>query len=97
MIAAGDSGPRPDDHRAEVEMVLEFIQRVWNDRDLEKVEIFMIRDLVLHTIDHRTVIRPEGYRRALLQAAAALPRAASSRSATSRPTTPSATPDCGSR
>ena len=67
MIAVGDSGPRPDDYRPEVEMVLEFIQRVWNDRDLEKVEDFMIRDLILQTIGYRTVIRPEGYRRALLK------------------------------
>lgn len=67
VIAAGDSGPRPDDHRPEVEMVLEFIDRVWNNRDLEKVGDFMARDLVLHTIGHRTLIRPEGYRRALLK------------------------------
>jgi predicted ester cyclase len=67
VIRAGDSGPRPDEHRAEAKMVLEFIQRVWNDRDLDKVENFMIRDLLLETIGHRTVIRPEGYRRALLR------------------------------
>ena len=67
VIRAGDSGPRPDDYRAEVDLVLEFIQRVWNDRDLDQVETFMIRDLVLETIDYRTVIRPEGYRRALLR------------------------------
>jgi predicted ester cyclase len=67
VITAGDSGPRPDEYRAEVELVLDFIQRVWNDRDLDQVETFMIRDLVLETIDHRTVIRPEGYRRALLR------------------------------
>jgi predicted ester cyclase len=67
VIAAGDSGPRPDDHRAEVEMVLEFLQRVWNDRELEKVDEFTIRDLVLHTVDYKTVLRPEGYRRALLK------------------------------
>ena len=48
-------------------MVLEFIERVWNDRDLDKVENFMVRDLLLETIGHRTVIRPEGYRRALLR------------------------------
>ena len=42
-------------------------QQVWNDRDLEKVEKFTVRDLVLHTIDYKTVIRPEGYRRALLK------------------------------
>jgi hypothetical protein len=40
---------------------------VWNLRGLEKVEHFMIRDLVLHTIGYRTIIRPEGYRRALLR------------------------------
>jgi predicted ester cyclase len=67
VIAAGDSGPRPDDHRSEVEMVLEFIEEVWNLRGLEKVEDFMVRDLVLHTVGYRTIIRPEGYRRALLR------------------------------
>jgi predicted ester cyclase len=66
VIAAGDSGPRPDDFRPEVEMVLEFIERVWNDRDLEKVPDFMVRDLTLHTVGYRTFIRPEGYRRSLL-------------------------------
>ena len=66
VIAAGDSGPRPDDFRPEVEMVLEFIQRVWNDRDLERVSDFMVRDLVLNTVGFRTFIRPEGYRRSLL-------------------------------
>lgn len=67
VITAGDSGLRPDDHRPEVEMVLEFIERVWNGRDLEKVDDFWIRDLVLHTVGNRTIIRPEGYRRALLR------------------------------
>ncbi|HEU5486028.1 MAG TPA: ester cyclase [Microlunatus sp.] len=67
VIAAGDSGPRPDDFRPEVELVLEFIDRVWNGRDLEKVDDFWIRDLVLHTIGNRTITRPEGYRRALLR------------------------------
>jgi predicted ester cyclase len=67
VLAWGDSGRRPDDFRAEAEMLLEFIDRVWNGRELEKVENFWIRDLVLHTIGHRTVIRPEGYRRALLR------------------------------
>ena len=73
VLAVGDSGPRPDDFRPEVELVLEFIQQVWNDRDLEKVEDFMVRDLVLHTVGYRTFIRPEGYRRALLQPAALFP------------------------
>lgn len=67
VISAGDSGPRPDEHHSEVEMVLEFIEKVWNDRDLEKVEDFWVRDLVLETVGNRTVVRPEGYRRALLK------------------------------
>lgn len=67
VIAVGDSGARPDDFRPEVELVLDFIQRVWNDRDLEKVDDFWIRDLMLHTVGHRTIIRPEGYRRAFLR------------------------------
>ncbi|MEV7756656.1 ester cyclase [Microbacterium sp. NPDC089180] len=65
--AVGDSGPRPDDYRPEVERVVEMIQTVWNDRDLQKVEKFFHRDLVLLTVGNRLVIRPEGYRRALLR------------------------------
>ena len=72
-IAKGDSGARPDDHRAEVETVLEMIQTVWNDRDLQKVETFFQRDLVLLTVGNRVVIRPEGYRRALLRFLEAFP------------------------
>ncbi len=66
VLAVGDSGPRPDDFRAEVEMVLEFIDRVWNGRELNLVEQYWIRDLVLETVGYRTLLRPEGYRRALL-------------------------------
>jgi predicted ester cyclase len=66
-IVAGDSGPRPDDYRPEVETVLEMIQTVWNERDLQKVEKYFQRDLVLQTVGNRVVIRPEGYRRALLR------------------------------
>lgn len=65
-IAKGDSGVRPDDYRPEVETVVEMIQTVWNDRDLQKVEKYFHRDLVLHTVGNKVVIRPEGYRRALL-------------------------------
>ncbi|AZS36422.1 hypothetical protein CVS47_01023 [Microbacterium lemovicicum] len=66
-IARGDSGARPDDHRSEVETVIDMIQTVWNDRDLQKVEKFFLRDLVMQTVGDRLVIRPEGYRRALLR------------------------------
>lgn len=66
-IAIGDSGARPDDYRSEVELVIDMINTVWNDRDLQKVERYFQRDLVLLTVGDRTIIRPEGYRRALLR------------------------------
>ncbi|GAA3571486.1 hypothetical protein GCM10022197_29980 [Microlunatus spumicola] len=67
VLAVGDSGPRPDEYRSEAQMVLEFIERVWNGRDLNAVEQYWVRDLTLHTIGYRTITRPEGYRRALLK------------------------------
>lgn len=66
-VAKGDSGERPDEYRSEVETVIDLIKTVWNDRDLQKVEKFFERDLVLLTVGNRLVIRPEGYRRALLR------------------------------
>ncbi|GAA1655575.1 ester cyclase [Microbacterium flavum] len=66
-IVEGDSGPRPDEHRAEVEKVIDMITTVWNERDLQKVETYFERDLVLHTVGNQVIIRPEGYRRALLR------------------------------
>ena len=53
--------------------MLEMIRTVWNDRDLQKVETFFQRDLVLLTVGNRVVIRPEGYRRALLRFLEAFP------------------------
>lgn len=73
VLAAGDSGPRPDDFRPECEMVLELVETVWNGRNLSKVGDFMVRDLVLQTIGDRTVIRPDGYQRAMLDLLAPFP------------------------
>lgn len=67
VLAAGDSGVRADDHRPEASRVLEMIAQVWNGRDLKAVDDYFVRDLTLHTVGHRTIIRPENYRRALLQ------------------------------
>ncbi len=67
VLAVGDSGPRPDDFRPEAQLVLDFIDQVWNNRLLNRVEQYWVRDLMLHTVGYRTVIRPEGYRRALLE------------------------------
>jgi predicted ester cyclase len=54
-------------------VVLDFIDLVWNQRNLAQVHNFMIRDLVLHTIGDRTVIRPDGYQRSLLNFLAPFP------------------------
>jgi len=75
VLAEGDSGPRPDDHRAECELVLDFVDQVWNGRNLAKVHQFWVRDLMLHTIGDRTVLRPDGYQRSLLAMLAPFPDA----------------------
>ncbi|MBB4683427.1 nuclear transport factor 2 family protein [Amycolatopsis jiangsuensis] len=75
VLAVGDSGPRADDFRPECEMVLEFIEEVWNARRLHKVTDYMPRDLFLHTVGDRTVIRPDGYQRDLLAQVAPFPDA----------------------
>lgn len=72
-IAEGDSGVRPDVYRSEVENVIAMIQEVWNARDLQKVDKYFHRDLVLNTVGNRVVLRPEGYRRALLRFLEAFP------------------------
>lgn len=73
VLAEGDSGPRPDDFRAECELVLQFIEEVWNLRRLNKVGDFMIRDLFLHSIGDQTYLRPDGYQRELLRMLAPFP------------------------
>ena len=78
-------------------MVLDFIQQVWNDRDLEKVTEFMPRDLFLHDIGYRTWIRPEGYRRALLKLLRPVPERSVRDPRHPDQLRRSTTPDCGSR
>lgn len=75
VLAVGDSGPRPDEFRPECEMVLEFVEEVWNRRRYQKVNDFMVRDLFLHTVGDRTVLRPDGYQRDLLALVAPFPNA----------------------
>lgn len=76
VLAVGDSGPRPDDHRAECELVLEMIGEVWNERRLNRVHDYFIRDLFLHTVGDVTHVRPDGYQRDLLSLVASFPDAA---------------------
>jgi SnoaL-like polyketide cyclase len=75
VLTAGESGPRPDDHRDACELVLEFIEQVWNRRRLNRVAEFMQRDLFLHTVGDTTVVRPDGYQRDLLALLAPFPTA----------------------
>lgn len=75
VLAEGDSGPRPDDFRPECEMVLEFMDEVWNKRRLNRVSDFMVRDLFLHTIGDRSYVRPDAYQRELLTVLAPFPDA----------------------
>ncbi|MFC7485115.1 ester cyclase [Knoellia sp. CPCC 206453] len=75
VLAVGDSGPRPDDFRKECEFVLDFIDEVWNERRLNKVQDYMVRDLFLHTVGDQTVVRPDGYQRDLLSLVAPFPDA----------------------
>ena len=56
--ATAGRGPTTTGPRCE--MVLEFIQEVWNDRDLQKVDDFMVRDLVLHTVGNTHGDPPRG-------------------------------------
>lgn len=73
VLAEGDSGPRPDDHRAECELVLQFIDEVWNQHRFNRVSDFMIRDLFLHSVGDQSHVRPDGYQRELLRMLAPFP------------------------
>ncbi|MEU8708460.1 ester cyclase [Streptomyces sp. NPDC048565] len=73
--ATGVSGARPDEFRPKCKIALEFINEVWTQRRLRRVNDFMDRDLFLHTIGDRTVIRPERYQSDLLAMVGAFPDA----------------------
>lgn len=65
----------PGEFRPEYEMVLRFIDEVRTQRRLNKVHDYMDRDLPLHTIGDRTVIRPERYQADLLDMVGPFPDA----------------------
>lgn len=73
VLACGDSGPRPDDHRGECELVLEMIATVWNGRHLNRLSEYTHRDLFLDTVGDTTITRAEGYQRELLRLLSAFP------------------------
>lgn len=75
VLTEGDSGPRPDDHRAECEMVLELIDQVWNKRNFASLGDFIVRDVFLHSSGAATYIRPRGYQDETLRLLLAFPAA----------------------
>lgn len=75
VLAEGDSGPRPDDFRAECEMVLELVDEVWNAHRLNRVHDYMVRDLFLQTVGDATLLRPDAYQRDLLSLVSPFPDA----------------------
>jgi SnoaL-like polyketide cyclase len=75
VLAEGDSGPRPDDYRAECELVLELIEKVWNQRNFAALDGLIVRDVFLHSTGETTYIRPKGYIDETLRLLLAFPRA----------------------
>lgn len=75
VLREGDSGPRPDEYRAECELVLELIDEVWNRRNLNKVNDLVIRDSVLHSVGESIHLRPSGYQGETLRLLGAFPTA----------------------
>ncbi|MFJ4223395.1 ester cyclase [Microbacterium sp. NPDC089695] len=75
VLAHGDSGERPDDHRDACELVLNLIDTVWNGHDFRAVNELMVRDLFLHSSGAATYIRPQGYQRETLRLLSAFPTA----------------------
>ena len=73
VLASGNSGVRPDDHRKECELVLEMVEEVWNQRDLSSLGRYVARDLFLHTVGDVTITRPAGYQEELLRLVSAFP------------------------
>lgn len=75
VLAVGDSGPRPETCRAECEQVLELVESVWNERMLNRLPEFVARNVTSHISRERTLTRPNGYQRGLLELLAPFPDA----------------------
>lgn len=71
----GESGPRPDSHCDEAEMIADFIDTVWHQRHLEQVGRFTHRDLFLETTRARVRTRLRNYQSDLTQMLAPFPDA----------------------
>ncbi len=74
-LVAGDSGPRPDNQPDECRMVLEFIDVVWNQRQLNVAPTLLHRSHVCYTSRYRSYCRAEGYQQSLGELIATFPDA----------------------
>lgn len=75
VVRLGESGPRPDTHGDEAEMIRDFIDSVWHHRHLEKVADYTHRDLFLETTRARIRTRLRSYQSDLTQMLAPFPDA----------------------
>ena len=75
VVSRGESGPRPDSHREEAEMIRTFLDTVWHQRHLEKVGDYTHRDLFLETTRARVRTRLPNYQSDLAQMLAPFPDA----------------------
>ena len=75
VLVRGESGDRPDTHRAEAALVKEFIEQVWQGRHLERLAEFTHPHLFLDTTRARTLTRHRNYQIDLIQMLAPFPDA----------------------
>lgn len=75
VLAFGESGPRPDEHRAEASLVKEFIEQVWHGRHLERIGEFVHPHVFLDTTRARIRTRHRNYQIDLMQMLAPFPDA----------------------
>lgn len=54
-------------------MVVEMIHQVWSRRNLSRMSQYFERDVILHTVGDRTVVRPKAYQEDLLNLVKAFP------------------------
>lgn len=74
-LTVGESGPRPDTHGAEAQLVKEFIEQVWQGRHLERAGDFLHPHVFCETTRGRIVTRHRGYQVDLIQMLSAFPDA----------------------
>ncbi len=74
-LLSGESGDRPNDHRAQVELVLELFASVWRRREYDRLSELVARDVFCHTVSNRTALRPAGMIATLLDLVAPFPDA----------------------